>query len=440
MLNQRTKRILDLSLPIIGGMLSQNILNLVDTAMVGGLGNAALAAMGLGGFATFMLSALITSMGSGVQSAAARRKGEKKLSVVASPLNAALILALLIAPIWSSVWYFLTDWVYPFLNEDPEVIKLGSEYLRVRIIGITFVTFNFCFRGYWNAVDKSRLYLKTIIIMHVTNIALNYLLIYGNLGFPELGVQGAGLATTLSVILGSVIYFILALKNERPKGFISKLPTRLETLNQIRVSLNVGITQFFFAAGLTALYWIIGKIGTAELAAANILVNVTLVAILPALGFGLSSATLVGQALGRNDKSDAYNWGWDVAKFATGTVAVIGLPMFLFPEYIIPVFTNDPATLNLAKLPLTLSGVFLTLDCVGLIFMNSMQGAGYAKIPMYVSIVLQWGLYLPLCYLVGPTFGYGLTAVWICHISYRTIQSAIMAALWKKQYWQKAKV
>ena len=189
----RCKRIFGLSLPIIGGMLSQNILNLVDTAMVGGLGNAALAAMGLGGFVTFLLSAFLTAMGTGVQSAASRRKGEGKLSRVAGPLNSALLLAICIAPFWSGLWYSLTDMLYPYLNSDPEVIKLGSEYLKVRIIGITFVTFNFCFRGYWNAIDRSKVYLKTIVMMHILNIVLNYIFIYGNFGAPEVRCVRSGI-------------------------------------------------------------------------------------------------------------------------------------------------------------------------------------------------------------------------------------------------------
>ena len=238
-------------------------------------------------------------MGTGVQSAASRRKGEGKLAKVAGPLNSALLLAVCVAPFWSGLWYSLTDLLYPYLNSDPEVIKLGSEYLKVRIIGITFVTFNFCFRGYWNAIDRSKVYLKTIVMMHVLNIILNYIFIYGNFGAPELGVYGAGLSTTISIILGSLIYLSLSFKDERGRGFLAVLPNKAEILNQFKVSANVGITQVFFAGGLTTLYWIIGQIGTAELAAANILINITLVAILPAIGFGLSSATLVGQALGR---------------------------------------------------------------------------------------------------------------------------------------------
>lgn len=438
--SQRNKQIFAISMPIIGGMLSQNILNLVDTAMVGSLGNAALAAMGLGGFVTFMLSAFLTSLGTGVQTAASRRKGEGRNSEIASSLNASLILGITLAPLWSVIWYFATDTLYPYLNSDPQVISLGSDYLKVRIIGITFITFNFCFRGYWNGTGNSKLYLKTIVIMHIANIFLNYILIYGNFGAPKLGVEGAGIATTASIILGSCIYFFLSLRGEKPRGFMCNLPSKFEMIQQLKVSSNVGVTQMFFAAGLTALYWIIGKIGTAELAAANILINVTLVAILPAIGFGLSSATLVGQALGRKDPLDAYRWGWDVVKLGMAVVATIGLPMVLFPELIIPIFTAESETVGIAKVPLMLSGVFLTLDAIGMILLNAMQGAGYAKIPMYISISFQWLLYLPMCYFLGPYLGLGLNAVWICHITYRSLLSGAMVALWKKGTWKLAVV
>lgn len=436
----RSKRIVALSLPIIGGMVSQNILNLVDTAMVGSLGNAALAALGLGGFATFMLSALLTALGNGVQSAASRRKGEGKTSVIAAPLNAALIITMILAPIWSLVFYNLVDPLYPFLNSDPEVIRLGTDYLQIRIIGITFMTMNYCFRGHWNATDNSHVYMRTLIIMHITNIVLNYFLIYGSFGAPKLGVYGAGLATTLSIALGSILYWLKAIKLAIHQGFLKTLPSAVEIKNQLKVSLNVGVTQFFFAAGLTSLYWIIGQIGTPELAAANVLINVTLVAILPAIGFGISAATLVGQSLGKNEPNDAEKWGWDVVRMGAVVIGLIGLPMLLVPHYIIPIFVKDPQTLAIAQHPMMLSGMFLTIDAIGLILMNAMQGAGYARVPMYTSITLQWFLYLPLCYLLGPILGFGLIGVWICHILYRTLQSAAMVIIWKKGYWKLAKV
>lgn len=302
----RRNRILGLGLPIIGGMVSQNLLNIVDTAMVGFLGDPALAAVGLGGFVVFMCQALILGISTGVQSTAARRKGEGRSDRAAAILNTALVLVLIVAPLLSIVLIQLAGPVYPYLNADPAVIERGVPYLEWRLGAIVFVGMNFAFRGYWNALDLSRLYMKTLIIMHGCNIVLNYALIFGNFGAPELGVTGAGMASAISMAIGTAVYFVLGFRHIRTDGFLRCMATRAETRSLVRITIPAGFQQLFFAAGLVAMFWIIGRIGTPELAAANVLVTVLLFAILPGLGLGLACATLVGQALGRREPDDAY--------------------------------------------------------------------------------------------------------------------------------------
>ena len=298
--SDRFNRISALALPIIGGMLSQNLLNIVDTAMVGYLGDAALGAVGLGSFVVFMCSALVLGISTGVQTVAARKKGEGRTERAAMVLNSALLLVFLIAPAFSFLLVKLSGPLFPYLNSDPAVIQEGVPYLQWRLAAIVFVGMNFAFRGYWNALDMSRLYMITLILMHACNILLNYVLIFGHFGAPAMGTAGAGLASAISMAIGTAIYFFLGFKHARKDGFLHSHATKDEFLSLIRISLPSGIQQLFFAAGFVALFWIIGKIGTSELAAANVLITVTLFAILPGIGLGIACTTLVSQALGRH--------------------------------------------------------------------------------------------------------------------------------------------
>ena len=100
--------------------------------------------------------------------------------------------------------------------------------------------------------------------------------------------------------------------------------------------------QFFFATGLTVLFWIIGRVGADEVAVAHILITLILFLILPAIGLGLSAASLVGQALGRRDADDAYRWGWDVTRLAVSLLFVLALPMWLVPDLILGLFLKQP--------------------------------------------------------------------------------------------------
>ncbi|MEM1173643.1 MAG: MATE family efflux transporter [Pseudomonadota bacterium] len=438
--SSRLRRISLLSLPIIGGMVSQNLLNLVDTAMVGYLGNAALAAVGLGGFVVFMCQALILGISTGVQTTAARRKGEGRLFRAVRNLNTALLIILVIAPVFSAILIQLAGPVYPLLNQDAAVIEGGVPYLQWRLAAIVFVGMNFAFRGYWNALDLSRLYMFTLIIMHVCNIVLNYLLIFGKFGAPELGVEGAGIASALSVAIGTATYFILGFRYAGRAGFLRGLATRKEVASLVRISIPSGIQQLFFAASFVVMFVIIGMIGTAELAVANVLITVTLFAILPGLALGLACTTLVSQAMGRKDPEDAYQWGWDVAKVAVVLLTVLGMPMWVAPDFVSALFLHDEATRELARWPMRVVGLSMPIEALGFAFMHGLLGAGDSRRVMFVSIGVQWILFLPLAYLLGPVLGLGLLTVWLLQGVSRTLQSLAFLSSWRSRSWQRIAV
>ncbi len=443
MTQDRLRRILTLALPIIGGMVSQNILNIVDTAMVSRLANsdAALAAVGLGGFALYMGQALILGISTGVQSSASRRKGEGRLSESAYFLNGGLFLVAIAAPILSLVLFFLVPVVYPYLNNDPEVVTLGVPYLEIRLLGTLFIGMNYAFRGYWNAIDMPHLYMSTLVVMHIANIFLNYVLIFGHFGAPAMGVEGAAWASVISIGLGTGIYFCLGLKHAAKNGFLQKIPESSALKTLARLSVPNGIQQLFFSAGFVATFWIIGRIGTVELAAANVLINLTLVAILPGLGLGLAAATLVGQALGRSDVDDAHRWGWDVTQVAMVIMCSIGLPAVLFPQWLLStIFALNPETLNVALWPLRIIGLTMILEAMGMVFMNSMLGAGDTHRVMYVATALQWLVFLPAAYIAGPVLGYGLLAIWVLQGGYRGLQAIVFTMFWQKRTWARVKI
>lgn len=433
----RRQRILGLALPIIGGMVSQNLLNIVDTAMVGFLGDSALAAVGLGGFVVFMCQALILGISTGVQSSAARKKGEGRVDRAAAILNTALLLVLVVAPIFSLILMQIVPTLFPYLNSDAAVIEHGVPYLEWRLGAIVFVGMNFAFRGYWNALDMSRVYMTTLILMHACNIVLNYVLIFGNFGAPAYGVAGAGMASAISMAIGTAIYFVLGCRHAAKDGFLKGLATRQETVSLVRISLPAGLQQLFFSAGLVAMFWIIGKVGTPELAAANVLITVLLFAILPGLAMGIACATLVGQALGRKEPEDAYQWAWDVAKVTAVLLTVLGIPMWLIPDLVSSVFIHNPETRELARWPMRLIGLTMPVEAMVFVFMHALLGAGDARRVMLVGIGSQWLLFLPLAYLFGPVLGFGLFTIWLLQGSGRALSAFMYVTMWRGRHWQR---
>ncbi len=436
----RRSRIFKLALPIIGGMVSQNVLNLVDTFMVGGLGDDALAAVGQGGFANFLASSLVLGISAGVQSMAARRVGEGKLGEAAVSLNGGLLLVLAIAIPWSAWLYLDMDRLFPLLNDEPGVVAEGVPYMRARIVAMAALGINFAFRGYWSAVDKPSMYLRTLVTMHLSNIFLNWVLIYGHLGAPALGATGSGVATTIAVHLGTAQYIVLGFREARSHGFLKAMPDRATLLTMVRVSLPSSVQQLFFAAGMTAFLWIASRVDTATVAATSVVQTILLVAILPSLGFGLAAASLVGQALGRGDAADAKAWGWDVAKLASLATGLIALPGVLFPEAILSLFLRDTATLAIATQPFRLVAMVVGLDGVGLVLLNGLMGAGASRTAMTVSMAMQWGLGLPLSYVLGPLAGYGALGLFGAQSLYRLVQMGVLFRLWRGGRWAATKV
>jgi Na+-driven multidrug efflux pump len=205
--------------------------------------------------------------------------------------------------------------------------------------------------------------------------------------------------------------------------------------SMLRLSIPAGTQSFFFASGMTAFFWIIGRIGTAELAASNVLIQLLLVAILPGVGFGLAAASLVGQALGRGETEDAVTWGWDVSRLATvmvGTGALVGV---IAPDLLLRIFLHDEDIIALARFPLRLLGATMVVETLGSVLMNALLGAGASKTVMTVSILMQWGLFLPVAFLLGPVLGYGMSAVWAAQVGYRCLQGLIFASIWRGRRW-----
>ncbi|MFQ6021433.1 MAG: MATE family efflux transporter [Acidiferrobacterales bacterium] len=437
---RRLQTIVNLALPIIGGMISQNILNLVDTAMVGVLGPSALAAVGVASYANFMAMAIVMGLSSGVQAMTARRVGESRTAETAVPLNGGLLLAVLIGLAISLVLFPLAPQLFPFLNRDSAVVAEGVPYLQARLLAIVAVGMNFAFRGYWTGVSMTRLYLRTLLIMHSTNIVLNYILIFGKFGLPALGTLGAGLGTTIATYIGTAFYVVFALRLARGQGFLHHVPNRQTMTAMLRLSVPSAVQQFLFATGITAFFWIIGQVGTAEVAASNVLVNLLLVAILPSIGLGLAALSLVSEALGRGDATDARRWGWQVAAVACVSMTMIGLPAVIMPQVLLAGFIHDPAVLNIGIAPLRLAGATIMIDGIATILMNALLGAGAARQVMMVAVGSQWLLGLPLAWFVGPYLGFGLLSMWLAWFGYRAVQSVVFTCLWVRGNWATIKV
>jgi multidrug resistance protein, MATE family len=436
----RRQKILRLALPIIAGMLSQSLINLIDAALVGSLGEVPLAGVGIGGYAMFLITALLFGLSSGVQAQTARRHGEQEWTQRAMPLNAGLLIALLVSLPVTGLCLWQAPRLLALINQEPAVNAVAVEYFRWRVLSLSAVAMIFCFRGYWNGIQQTGIYLRIILIMHLINVVASIGLIFGYLGLPAMGAAGAGAGTTLSLFAGLAIWAWVSSRHAVSSGFLACLPRRLTLATTLRLATPHSFQQLWFAAGYAVLFWILGRIDTASVAVGHVLVNLSLLLILPGVGLGMAAMSLVGQALGRQAHGDAHRWGWDVVRLAWLCLAALALPMALFPDAVLGLFLHDPALIALGRTALQLTAAMIVLDAAALVLGQALLGAGANRTVMTTTLTLQWLVFLPLAWWVGVGLDQGLLGIWWVQLGYRCLNSAWFALIWQRRRWQQLQV
>ena len=297
------------------------------------------------------------------------------------------------------------------------------------------VGINFVFRGYWNAVERPRLYLRTLLLVHATNIFLNWVLIFGNLGAPALGAVGAGAASAIAVSVGAISHLYLATRYARGAGFLRARPDGPLFGELVRLAIPAGVQQLLFCVGMASFFAIVGRVSAEALAAGTVLMNLSLAWILPANAFGLAAASFAGQAFGADDPNDADRWARQVARLAALIVGVLALPAVFVPDWIVSVFLPDASAVALARWPLQITAATIALEAVGIVMLNAHFGVGAMRRVLTLSALALWGFCVPTAALVGPVLGAPFVWVWSVWVAYRMLMAAAMFWSWRRRDW-----
>ncbi|MCB1175664.1 MAG: MATE family efflux transporter [Leptospiraceae bacterium] len=438
---KRSRTILYLALPIIGGMLSQTLMNFADMIMVGHLENAdqALNAQGVASQAVWAVASLLIGIGSAVQSWSSRRMG------AGQPRQSGIALSL---ALWSSIGIglpvsllgvlYASD-IIQLLIHNPSVRSLAEPYYTYRTASWFLVMMNFSFRGFFNGISRPRVYFTVIWISQIANVAFSLVLIYGFGALPAMGVAGAGLGTTLATLLGTIIYFIIAFFYQSSHGVFHIKPTGtanwrvLQTL--WKLSIPAGLTGVLTSAGFLVFMVITDQIGTTEAAASTILVQIASLSFLPAIGFGLAAATLVSRNLGAGKADEAYQWGLDTAKLGSGLLGAIGLLFVIAPGEFLTLATHNPQIIARAELILQILGLGLFFDSIGNILSQALIGAGHIRPVLIWNVVGMWLIFLPGAWLFGLYYNGGMPGLWLPLFVYRTGLALAMLIIFRHRHW-----
>jgi putative MATE family efflux protein len=434
-----SREVLRLAAPVTLGMLTFTLLTVVDTAMLGRLGAVSLAASGVAGVLFFSVVFPISGFSVGVQALTARRFGEGNETQCGQVLNTGigLCIALGVPLMIGAPWLART--IAPLSSNDPEVLAAGSIYLHYRFLGSAFMLLNFTARGFFAGIGKTRHQLVGSILITAINILLDYVLIFGHAGFPRMGIQGAAVASSIALGAGTIYYItVITLAPSYRRRFSAFRPPSFSAQwfrPIVRLSIPV-LAQRILSNGAWAVFFlIVARIGTIELAAANVIRSIYHLTIMIGVGLGTAASALVGQNLGSAKPDRAEQLAWEAVRLAAWSMTIVGILFFVVPVWVFRVYTNDVSVVGAGRLPLMILGFVQAFAGVALVLSQALQGAGNTRYVMVVELVCV-GCYLPTVYFLGLRTPLGLLGAWTGEYVYWLLLAAAMAWKFRTGTWK----
>ncbi|MRI33019.1 MATE family efflux transporter [Endozoicomonas sp. OPT23] len=400
------KELIYLAGPILGAQLASTGMGFIDTSMSGQYSAMDLAAVALGTSIWIPAYLLVKGALMAVTPTVAQLFGARKSDQIASPVRQAMWMSLLLSA--AIVLFMLTpEPLMNFLQLDPSMTGITADYLQAVSWGIPA----YCLYNVLTSYCEGRSITKPAMLISIAglliNIPLNYVLIYGKFGFPELGGVGCGYATAVCFIVMTIMMFCYVHFDERHKAIGMFRTLELPDLNAIKDLLRLGIPMglgiFFEASIFSAVALVIGKLGAITVAGHQIALNFASMAFMVPLSLSIGITIRVGQAIGAGDMKAARfsSFSGIAATLITATVSAAG--MLMFAEQIASIYTSDTAVLTLAAELLFFAAVFQYADGVQVAANGALRGYKDTKIPMVIIFIACWGIALPLGYTLGLT-------------------------------------
>jgi putative MATE family efflux protein len=440
--NRMIREILRLAYPVMVGMVSHTVLNLVDTAMVGRLGDVALGSVGLGSYFILVMVLIFGSLSIGTQAITSRRLGEKRPEEFEKIAANASFLALVIGVAVSIAGYFLSPWIFSLMSDNAPVVRVGTPYLAIRFLSVFSMVMIFTLRGFVYGLGRTRIDMVVSVLINLLNILLNYFLIFGHWIFPRLEVKGAAIASAVSTVIGLVIYLAFVyfrVHRHLPEGDGGPRLSRELMWQIMRISAPRAL-QSMSIIGFLVFLSFIGQIGIGELAISNIIFKAFNLAFMVGLAVGTASATLVGRSLGEGNEELAVRYGWHSAAIGAVIMQLIGALFMFFPREIMGIFSDSADTIEKGVLPFQLLGAFQLIDGVGIVLSRTLQGAGSTFYVMVSEMVVVWIFFIPFTYASVNLLGGGIVLAWWGLFLYIFLFAAAMVYKFREGGWKRVRI
>ncbi|MDP2724149.1 MAG: MATE family efflux transporter [Bacteroidales bacterium] len=436
------KRIWQVAYPIILGSIAQNLIVFTDTAFLGRVGDIALGASALGGLFYLAVVMLGFGFGTGIQIIIARRFGENNLKAIGPVVIHALLFLLMVAVAAFVLLHFGSVWMLKSAVKSEAVYLSTIEFLKFRSFGIFFAFVNITFRSFYVGLTKTKVITYTTIVMAVVNIVFDYLLIFGHGGFPEMGIEGAALASVMaeaSAILFFMAYTHITIRYE-DYNLLHFSSLSFRSLHDIfRISIPMMLQQFVSLSVWFGFFLFVEKLGEQSLAVSNIVRSIYMIIMVPVWGFSTATNSLVSYLIGMGRQSEVMSLIYKTALMCFTLILIpVGLTV-LFPDAFLHIYTNDPGLVSLGipvMYVVSLGGIFVS---IGFVFFSGVSGAGMTKTSLIIELFILT-IYLVYTYSMVNFFKTGVTGAWTAELVYGLLMFLISWPYMKSNLWRLSRV
>ncbi|MCD6552143.1 MATE family efflux transporter [Thermotoga sp.] len=432
------KELIKLALPAMGENVLQMLFGMADTAFLGHYSWKAMSGVGLANQIFWVVQVVLIAASMGATVTIANALGADNSRALKSLAWNGIFLAIFTGVVLTSFSMFSDGLVNFFPNLEGEIENAAREYLKIILSGSMGFSIMAVFSAMLRGLGDTRTPMIVTGVTNLLNIFLDYAMIFGKFGLPMWGVRGAAIATILSRFVGSAILTFVIFRKEEfqlKKGYV--LPSWSVQKEILRVGFPTAIENFVFSTGVLIFANILLMAGAEAYAGHRIGINVESLSFMPAFGISIAITTLVGKYNGMGNKKHLLGivrQGWILSLIFQVTMGII---IFLFPEFLIRIFTNDPQIIEIAKLPVKVIGLFQLFLATESSMNGALRGTGNTMPTMIITFASIWAVRLPVAYMMVKYFNLGLLGAWIGMISDIIFRSTLKLIFFLSGKWEK---
>ena len=430
-----------LAIPMMLEMSMESVFALVDISFVSILGTEAVAAVGITEALVTVLYAVAIGLGMGVTAMVSRRIGAKDPDGAARTTGQAIWIGAVIALLTGTLGILYAEDMLRLMGASASVIETGRGYTTVLLGGSVSIVYLFLLNAAYRGAGDAAVALRSLWLANGINIVLDPCLIFGWGPFPELGVTGAAVATTIGRGSGVLYQLYYLVGGQGRLGFrLKHLRPDLPLMRRMLIISGGGVGQFLIAtASWIALMRIVALYGSSAVAAYTIALRMLEFALLPAWGLGNAAATLVGQNLGAAQPARAAQSAWKAARYNAIFMSIVGLTMLVFAPQVAGWFSDDPEVLHYGATCLRILGIGYPVYAVGMIMIQALNGAGDTVTPSVLNFLCFWLLQIPLAYWLAQSAGFGPNGVFTAIVVSESLLSSLSVIVFRRGHWQQSR-